>query len=474
MGKNAKRLKRKRMAERATREIEAPDDGGIEDEVDDDALATTIETLRFVAARPALLHSRALRDLRGALHPLVEMQLKKYDAVDYCAKVTRCLQFSDWSGAYAALDGARAFVQLPKQGTVQRWVRACDDAPVSARLRLLDGILRAAQPAGAELEVSDNLHDPARQLHELQAAQAQIAAAGGGESGEAGAAPASSVRRWPDWTPSPFERAPAPTPAAAPVAEAAAAPATAPAAVASRVVLLEKGADRKPPNVHDLRIWACAPRTVAMEEGAANGVLKQDVPSVPGAFVVSGALSRAECSALVTTAETLGYVADHPVGKEAPTGIDACEWLIDESILAPLFARVKAALPSVLPRGARLAGINQRCVRLPLLLFFTRGRRDCKLTPIETRLTVIHFSDTPSLLLVRTTPSPSHSHTHTRAHARQQVAPLPLRPRRGVPAAHRRLVAREHDVVGDGRVRPRQRADAPLAAHLPRLSERRL
>ena len=373
MGKNSKSKKRKRMAERAARVIEAPADGGIEDEVDGEALATTIETLRFVAARPALLHSRALRDLRGALHPLVEIQLRKYDTVDYCAKVTRCLQFSDWSGAYAALDGARAFAQLPKQGTVQRWVRACDDAPVSARLRLLDGILRAAQPAGAELEASDNLHDPARQLHELQAAQAQIVAAGGGESREAGAAAASSVRRWPDWTPSPFERTPAATPSAESAAEtatetatvpAAAEAAAAPAGVASRVVLLEKGPDRKPPNVNDLRIWACAPHTVAMEEGIANGVLKQDVPSVPGAFVVSGALSRTECAALVTTAETLGYVPDHPVGKETPTGIDACEWLLDESILAPLFARVKAALPGVLPRGARLAGINQRCVFL--------------------------------------------------------------------------------------------------------------
>lgn len=356
MGKNGK--KRKRAARAAAAAAATSAQASNVQEVDPDALDTTIETLTLLAANPELFRSSALRELRAALHPLVQLQLQRYDGVDYCAAVTNAMQFGKWSKAHSALSGARDFNQVPKQGTVQRWVRACDSAPAQTRLRLLDAILRAAPGAAtAAAEVpteSLNLHDPSRQYREELSSRRRITAAGGGEA----EGDASLVRRLPPWLPTKRVRAEA----AAPDAAAAAAPA---ATVSSRVVLLEKGPDRQPPNVHDLRIWATAPRTVRMGPatmlaGEAPATMREDVPAVPGAFVVSGVLSRRECSEIVATAETLGFVPDHPVGKESSSGIDACEWLIDDSILANLFERVKSELPQTLPRGATLAAINAR------------------------------------------------------------------------------------------------------------------
>ena len=37
-----------------------------------------------------------------------------------------------------------------------------------------------------------------------------------------------------------------------------------------------------------------------------------------------------------------------------------CVWLADDSIMGPLYARVKHLLPQMLPGGCRLAGINCR------------------------------------------------------------------------------------------------------------------
>ena len=100
-------------------------------------------------------------------------------------------------------------------------------------------------------------------------------------------------------------------------------------------------------------------------------IRREDVPGVPGAFVVTGALTAAECRQLSGTAEHMGFMPDHPVGQERPTGIDACEWLADDGILGTLFERVRPHLPPLLPAakagkegagpaGGAVAGINAR------------------------------------------------------------------------------------------------------------------
>ena len=85
--------------------------GGLcQDEVD-----ITLETIQFLAQRPALFLSKPFKELRAALHPLVEEQLKKYDPVDYNARVTSAMREHKWAEALLAMEGARAYSQAPTE-----------------------------------------------------------------------------------------------------------------------------------------------------------------------------------------------------------------------------------------------------------------------------------------------------------------------------------------------------------------------
>ena len=162
------------------------DEGGVDDEdasgdeggelgsLTTQAVDITTRTLKFLSGRPELFATRPFRDLRAALHPLVQVQLSKYDLVDYGSRASAALRLGKWEEALLALDGCRAFQQVPKQGTVQRWVRDCDTADELTRLRLLDSIVRTSKP------------NPSAHPHPPSAVEA-AAADGGGAGAGAGA-----------------------------------------------------------------------------------------------------------------------------------------------------------------------------------------------------------------------------------------------------------------------------------------------
>ena len=67
--------------------------------------------------------SKPFRELRAALDPLVQLQLKKYDVPDYGLKVTAALKAAKWGDALTAMQGVRGHQQQQKQGTLQRYVK---------------------------------------------------------------------------------------------------------------------------------------------------------------------------------------------------------------------------------------------------------------------------------------------------------------------------------------------------------------
>ena len=125
-----------------------------------------------------------------------------------------------------------------------------------------------------------------------------------------------------------------------------------------RVLSHVPGPQRRPPSADDLRIYATAPGAIRFDAEHARAerggaLARHDVPGVPGAFLLPGVLARAECSQLLHAAEAIGFARD------GIDGIGAVVWLADESLLAPVFARVRALLP---PRvgGCALRGLNAR------------------------------------------------------------------------------------------------------------------
>jgi hypothetical protein len=267
-----------------------------------------------------------------------------------------------WHDALLALEGTRAFGQVPKQGTVQRWVRDCSLADPHLKPRLLEGILRAGQPASSGTGQHVNRHDPMEALRALEgtnttAAVALQQSADAGQSGQTGseAEGGMAARQAALWHAEPCGRIPAPED-----------PLTLePPVVSSRVIYSEVADERQPPNHHDLSIHTCNPGTIrfAQEDSVVPHIQRHDMPGVPGGFLMTGILTPGECKQIVAAAECLGYMPDHPVGMPAPTGIDAVEWLADEGLMGRIFNRVRPHLPERLPatpEGSALAGINAR------------------------------------------------------------------------------------------------------------------
>eukprot|EP00854_Cymbomonas_tetramitiformis_P019447 gene19447-23253_t len=326
-------------------------------------LRATISAVRLLTARPDLFAAPSFKELRTALHPLVQLQLKRYDPVDYVARVTAALTAGKWSDALAGLAGAAAHAQLPKQGTKQRWVRFCDAIEdTGLRLRLLDAVLRSGEPipvsasaAGAPLSADKDATAAAHPLPQIHALGEGLVD-GAAEIAPPEALPTADglIRQQPVWfpetAPSPLRSEQDPDLEPDPLSEAGG------GAGGIRTVQFTAGGDRQPPNRVDKRIFACAADWNPLgSEG--RRVVRQEVPFVPGAFVLAGALSVGECARIMRTAETMGYTEDHPVAKPEPTGIDTCEWLAAPGLAGTLFARVREHLPQRI-RGGELAGIN--------------------------------------------------------------------------------------------------------------------
>ena len=329
-------------------------------------VATTISTLNHLAANPELLASKALRELRAALHPIVEAQLKKYDPIDYVARVTTAFRNGHGADALLALQGLHARGQSARQGTVQRWVRDCDSiADVGLRTRLLHAVLRAGKPL--EERGGEEDEDEGR-----GAASAEACLAKDDEEEEdddeddeveadEAAAGATAPPPPPDTSSvvqlSPFVLPPSTAPAS-------------PAITIDRdalgldIVLTEAGPERQPPNHHDLHIYTLPYRlldTASAESAhAATPPERLNVPQVPGAFVLTDVLSAAECARITAVAEAIGYTPDHPLSRPAASGIGGLEILMSTTTMAAIFARCESVLPPTLG-GGKLAGINARC-----------------------------------------------------------------------------------------------------------------
>lgn len=150
--------------------IVATTSGGI---ITPQEVAVAVRVISQLAAEPGLLvfQSPLCRQLRQELHPLILDQLRnKYQVPDYGLAVTRHLKLSQWPEAAAALVGLKDMSsEVPKRGTIQRWVRDCDDAPSAWKMRLLSAIVGLEQETSSST-VDTNLHDPGHQLAQAAAA----------------------------------------------------------------------------------------------------------------------------------------------------------------------------------------------------------------------------------------------------------------------------------------------------------------
>lgn len=296
-------------------------------------LQTTIDTLQILTEHGELLQGRAFKDLRRALHPIIVAQMRSYDqGTDYKIKATHALQNLKWSDALAALQGCQDFQQIPKQGTIQRWVRDCDQAPTECKITLLNAILQVNGHS------SNNKHDVGLVLAErLKDGNSSHAANGGllvlDSWRVPGHASSSKIEK--------EEVIKFKVP------------------LSTNIIFQEKASERKPPNEYDLLLHSVTPDSIQWSDPPPT-INKHIVPFVDDVFLLDHVLTRSECNQLRSVATMLGYRPDHPVTVDKPTGIDSCEWLVDASIMDPLNERVKSLLPPIMKESAVVHSINSR------------------------------------------------------------------------------------------------------------------
>ena len=78
-----------------------------------------------------------------------------------------------------------------------------------------------------------------------------------------------------------------------------------------QAVNFEKAADRIPPNFYDLSIYTNLKEIKLSNDREVNRI---DVPSVPGAFVLTNVLSIQDCNTMRNMVETMGFELDIPIG----------------------------------------------------------------------------------------------------------------------------------------------------------------
>ncbi|KAI8921974.1 hypothetical protein DFJ77DRAFT_5872 [Powellomyces hirtus] len=344
MGKAGKERKRRRLetthpAHPVTKvpALEASDSGddeGLtthEDGISSSALAVTVATLTALESQPALLRSKQCKALRIALHRLnaASTQAGVGGGTTLVGRVSDALTDGRWGDAMRLLEEMRERGVVPKLGALQRWVRDCD-AVGSAEggldgaeevLRVLDAVLRTSDPE-------------------------MVPKPTGEDEGV--------VQRHPPWAPCPRRTDPTVRLDAETDYKS-----------QFRVVSFEKGAERRTPNLHDFIMYTSVPGTIAHASESAPSVTRQNVPHVPGAFLLTDVLTPAQCTQILSATENVGFMPDAPIGSGAAAEqisvlAHNMFWLADDDILSMIFERCRPHLPPVVAPNCELRGLNSR------------------------------------------------------------------------------------------------------------------
>jgi len=353
MGKKGKERKRRRE-DALVQEL-----GNTSCDLQPGDIFVTAKTLVAIASEPELYSMSTMKPIRLAMHRLLESQVLSSSSSTSSSlnslheSITRSLRLGDWSIALELLANLREMGIIPKLGTLQRWVRECDGVmDISSTnidlvntsdqddrqlcLRVLDSILRSADPSSIGLIKDDN-NDPKHILF-------------GG----------TLVRFLKDWVPVTMESQSESGSDNTNENEQNCINKDAKMWICCRVL----AAMRTPKNNHDLIIWTDAPAVgsdsaPAISLSTTNNVKteKYTCPFVKDCYLHTSLLHKSECKAIIDLAERMNFSSDEPLtvsAKKTSVLAHAFVWLVHLTFHDRLFARCK----HLLPPGA--VGFNRR------------------------------------------------------------------------------------------------------------------
>lgn len=311
--------------------------------VSEEELDITVETLQTLSQHPALLKSKACRDVRVAVYDFKQVctvgTLTGSTENNLTARVSAALTDEKYTDALILLAEMRIRGESPKLGALCRWVRDLDvvsglsmqrdgvshaQMPRSARdktlLRVLDSILRVTGPEDTTSRIDFPQDDDAICLQ-----------------------PAWDTASNGDNTNVPAEKTLT--------------------GMKEKFKLIEttEGPARKPPNLHPALLFLSEPNAIPLPTPT-HSITKVSHPVVPSLFLLQDILSSQECNTIVAACEAVGFVPDAPLrddGQEASVLAHNVYWVVDQPFHDSLFERVRPHMPEHIS-GKKLRGINRR------------------------------------------------------------------------------------------------------------------
>ena len=339
------------------------------DLVSDEHLAITVATLQKLASTPHLMTLSRFRPLRTAMFPLGGGASTSAGSgsssgaataasftAGVVAKISSAVSDGRWRDAMLGLKALQVSGEVPKLGSVQRWVRDCDVASVHAEdaFRVLDMILRVSSPEQIGLQPCEPALLAQSAGHPVIQRPPWI-----------GQVSAPGMTMLPPEVTCTSLQQQVSSPGSVGTFAFAIEPSTAAAFRPSfRLLHHEKAADRSPPNGYDMNIYtADGAACVALSPDRGDLVLRRvDVPHVTGAFFLQHLLSVEEAWNIVRAAESVGFHPDVPMTDKKSILAHNFVWLPHTSWMQRLFDRCRPYLPPTLGANGehQVCGINAR------------------------------------------------------------------------------------------------------------------
>lgn len=323
----------------------------------------TVDILRTLAAHPGIIKSKACKDLRTAVFDFRQActtgmnttgkpwqrlcdsswSIAKNSPLadtNLTSKISAALVDGKYTDALISLAEMRLRGESPKLGALCRWVRDLDvtsgfsmgvhettgrSVSQLERLRLLDAISRVTgtedlNPSVSYTKSSDPfiLHD---QWNLRDKAALPTAVVG------------QSMTNW--CSPNVKDK--------------------------FKVLELTRGAERRPPNLHDAVLYLSDDNAVALSQTPPDTTYHEH-PSVPNLSLIKDVLSQEECKTIVASMEGVGFLPDAPIrddGTESSILAHNVYWIVDQAFHDSLWERVKPFIPAEI-EGRKARGINRR------------------------------------------------------------------------------------------------------------------
>ncbi|KAI1193589.1 prolyl 4-hydroxylase [Nemania serpens] len=311
--------------------------------VSEEEIEIAVETLDSLAQHPALIKSKACRNLRTAVYGFRQACTTGMNTVadtSLTSRVSMALVDGKYVDAIVLLAEMRIRNQAPKLGALCRWVRDLDvvsglssespDIRTDTQLELLrvmDMVLRVTGPVDEVSKVPADLTGP--------------------------------LSLQPIWDNG--DKTPRPTIRQGVLDKTIFA--SCPEDIKDRFQILETtaGPERRPPNAHPAVLHLSNDNAVPLAADGPETTLHKH-PTVPGLSLMKDVLSRRECMSIVAAMETVGFLPDCPLrddGSASSILAHNVYWVVDQAFHDALWKRVSPHIPPSLG-GRRARGINRR------------------------------------------------------------------------------------------------------------------